>query len=358
MRPDASRAARPRSLIGAYLLAMIYPDHADPGRTVARFAARFPYGAADQEIVGDLVFTGLARELFASYPSVSVLIDEFAAGAVAALRAGPTVRAPDLAALIRGALTGEPPRPPVGAVDLMKLHLGFAIAAIRQLGLARPHVELLIADAERQAAERGVWLVPRDEDDEGDAGDEGARPQQEPVPAADSGPWDQAQLAEPRAGRLDFGSLLLREVPGADVRLLREGGQAVAVEVHLARTLLHLNAFAAGPGGHWDAVRRELTAQVVRRGGTARETAGIGVELWAQLAGEAQTIRHLRFVGKDGPGWLCRGVFLWRGSPAGDEFAILEGVVRELVVVRGAEKLAGRTRLPLTAPPWLSLNRT
>jgi uncharacterized protein DUF3710 len=343
-RPDTVPAARPRTLIGAYLVAMIYSDHADPDRVLPRFAARFPYGAADQEIVGDLVFAGLARELFASYPSVSPLIDEFAAGALDALRAGPTVRAPDLAALIRGALAGQQPQLRVGAVDLMKLHLGFTIAAIRQLGLTRDRVELLIADAERQAAERGVWLVP--------SGDFAPEPTSEPraEPDAEAGPWDLAQVAQARCGRLDFGSLLLRAPRGTDVRLLQDGGQAVAVEIHLARTVLHLNAFAAGPGGHWDAVRRELTAQVVRHSGTVREIAGLGIELWAQLAGEARSIRHLRFIGKDGPGWLCRGVFLWGGKPAADEFAILEGVVRDLVVVRGAERLAGRTRLPLTAP--------
>ena len=65
---------------------------------------------------------------------------------------------------------------------------------------------------------------------------------------------------------------------------------------------------------------------------------------------EPPGIKHMRFLGKDGPGWFCRAVFLWRGTPALEEFAVLENVFRDTVIARGAEELADGARLRLVAP--------
>jgi hypothetical protein len=57
-----------------------------------------------------------------------------------------------------------------------------------------------------------------------------------------------------------------------------------------------------------------------------------------------------RFVGVDGPRWFLRAVF--QGPAAHDAAAAadLEAVVRDVVVVRGAEAMAPREVLPLRLP--------
>jgi hypothetical protein len=291
------------------------------------------------------------RELFSSHTSESGIIDEFASSLAGLMTSGTSVsKARDIAATIRAVNNGEPPRIDLDAWDRMSINSGLAIAAIKQLEIPAAQVVRRLVAAEHEAADQGVWLVPRDEEDQA-AVPGTTTTAKSPAP---SGPRDVADLDDPRSGRADFGSLLLQLPEGSDVRLMESDEEIVAIEVHLPHTVLQLQAFAAGPHGAWDAVREELAEKVVRGSGTAREIAGIGTELWTQSLetrnAEPPGIRHMRFLGKDGPGWFCRAVLLWRGTQAQEEFAVLENVFRDTVIVRGPDELADHARLPLAAP--------
>jgi hypothetical protein len=297
------------------------------------------------------VFTALARRLFGSHEPDDPEIEQFGTMLVEIMGGAKSIPPQAAVGAIRAALTGDSYSSGLDAHSLMRLRVGFSNAALRQLELAPDEVAGLFVEAERHAAEAGVWLVPVEDEAEAVRGaslDSGR--------GSRCGPWDVAEVHDPRVGRVDFGSLLLHVPQGVDIRLIMPNDdEIVAVEMHAARTVLQLTAFAAPRGGMWDEVRHELAQDIARRSGTAREQGGTGVELWAQTKdrnipfGE-HGIRHARFLGADGPSWLLRGVLSWRGKPVEAEVSAFEDVFRDAVVVRGNADLADRTPLPLSAP--------
>jgi hypothetical protein len=349
--PAADRSEQPQSLIGSYLVSLIYPDHPDRARASAAFREHFPFGAADQEYVGEIVFNEIARDLFGDYSSGDEEVDEFAAAVVRSMGPDSGLRAADMAEAIRAALRWEPADLDVDAIDLMRIHCGFTKAAADELHFTRRQVIRRFTDAEVDAEDEGVWLLPWD----GKAGQLSF-----PVPEEDeggSGPWDVADArASLNSPRTDLGSLLVDLPDGVEARLrVAESGEIHAVELQLLRTVLQLNAFAAGPGGIWDVRRGELAEHIRRRGGTAREVSGFGTELWTQeldaSALDEERVKHARFMCRERPGWMLAGAFIWRGRPEFEVMAALWYVFRDVVVVRGDTEIADGTLLPLRMPP-------
>jgi hypothetical protein len=132
------------------------------------------------------------------------------------------------------------------------------------------------------------------------------------------------------------------------------GVNGVAVVLHGSAVLLHAYA-APRSEGIWDEIRSEIAAGVTRQGGTADEVEGpFGSELLVRVPVRTPDGRTghqaQRFVGVDGPRWFLRAVF--QGPAAQDRGAAaeLESVVRDVVVVRGAEAMAPRELLPLRLP--------
>src|SRR4051812_9251780 len=133
-------------------------------------------------------------------------------------------------------------------------------------------------------------------------------------------------------------------------------GAVNGVAVLLGGSAVLLHAYAAPRSeGIWDEIRAEIAAGVTRQGGTADEVEGrFGTELLARLpvrTADGRTGHQAqRFAGVDGPRWFLRAVF--QGPAAQDAAAaeVLEDVVRDVVVVRGAEAMAPRELLPLRLP--------
>jgi hypothetical protein len=119
---------------------------------------------------------------------------------------------------------------------------------------------------------------------------------------------------------------------------------------------VQLQAFAAPRSeGIWDEIRAEIAAGVTRQGGTADEVPGsFGRELIARIPVRSSDGRAghqpARFAGVDGPRWFLRAVFHGAAVHDPDAAAVLEGVVRDVVVVRGAEAMAPRELLALRLP--------
>jgi hypothetical protein len=171
------------------------------------------------------------------------------------------------------------------------------------------------------------------------------------------GPWDAAERPD-TDGYIDLGGLRLAGRDGMELRLEVDEATGVVngVAVVLGGSAVLLHAYAAPrTEGIWDEIRSEIAAGVTRQGGTADEVPGpFGRELVVRVpvrTADGRTGHQAqRFVGIDGPRWFLRAVF--QGPAVHDEAAAadLEGVVRDVVVVRGGEAMAPREVLPLRLP--------
>ena len=177
------------------------------------------------------------------------------------------------------------------------------------------------------------------------------------VTAGESGPFDQSQVGE-ADGRVDFGGLWLRPGPGMELRLeVDPTSDAVsAVQVGVDDATVQLQAFAAPrSSGIWDEIRGEIAEMVEKNRGTVEEGTGpFGTELRTRLpqpGGDGRTVfAPAIFAGVDGPRWFLRAVYSGRAAVDEAARARLDDVVRDLVVVRGADPMAPREMLELKMP--------
>jgi uncharacterized protein DUF3710 len=182
------------------------------------------------------------------------------------------------------------------------------------------------------------------------------------VPRAEGGPWD-AEESFPALERVDLGSLQVPVGPEHEIQLVMAEQHGAWVTVRYRESEVQIQAFAAARrGALWDDVRAEIAAEVNTAGGRSQETEGsFGIELMAQVpaepgqpmegAGEVGGMRLVRFVGVDGPRWFVRGLFTGPAADGGDQASLLEGVFRDVVVVRGEHPVPPREILELRLPP-------
>ncbi|MEU4405311.1 DUF3710 domain-containing protein [Streptosporangium sp. NPDC023963] len=173
----------------------------------------------------------------------------------------------------------------------------------------------------------------------------------EQVPARESGPWD-ADEPHPERERVDLGGMRLPVDAGFEVQLNLAGDQIVGAVVLFEGSALQVHAFAAPRrSGIWDEVRAELAEGVKSAGGTAEEREGaFGVELAARIPAEGGE-QPVRYIGVDGPRWFLRAVISGKAAEDAGVAATLEGVVRDIVVVRGDEPMAPKEAIELRLPP-------
>lgn len=181
----------------------------------------------------------------------------------------------------------------------------------------------------------------------------------EPDPESDrsNGPWDVSEQPDVE-GYVDLGGLRLRGRDGMELRLeLDEATGAVSsATVQLGNSAVQLQAFAAPRSeGIWQEIRLEILEGLKRQGGHADEVPGtFGRELIARIPARSPDGRTghtaARFVGVDGPRWFLRAVFSGEAVHKPEAAEVLEAVVRDIVVVRGAEAMAPRELLPLRLP--------
>jgi len=174
---------------------------------------------------------------------------------------------------------------------------------------------------------------------------------------AATGPFDVSEI-EAQDGYVDLGALLIAPREGLQLRLeVEEASQrVVAVTMDLEGSSLQLQAFAAPRSeGLWDEIREQIGQSVGSQGGQVEEIEGsFGTELVAKLpaggADGSQGYRVARFIGVDGPRWFLRGVFGGEAALDRDAAAGLEGLFRQIVVVRGENPMPPRDLLQLRLP--------
>lgn len=196
-----------------------------------------------------------------------------------------------------------------------------------------------------------------DEDDEDEDEDEEsedfAERSQTVVAQPTTGPWDAGDLPHDDATpRLDLGGLAVPIPQGIDLQVQVENDIVVAVALVEGGSQLVVNAFAAPKtAGLWEDVRTEIADSLRTSGGSAEHADGaFGPELRARIPDGTGGHQQARFVGVDGPRWFLRG--LLTGPAATDTLQAkrLEGVFRDIVVVRGGDAMAPRDALPLHLP--------
>lgn len=183
---------------------------------------------------------------------------------------------------------------------------------------------------------------------------------EEPAPGLSprpEGPWDVTERSE-TDGLVDLGAIRLRGRDGMELRLEvdESSGMVTAVTVQVEESAVQLQAFAAPRSeGIWDEIRSEIASGIIRQGGSVDEVPGaFGRELIARIPVRAPNGRSghqpARFVGIDGPRWFLRAVFHGSAVYEPDAVATTEGIVKDVVVVRGPEAMAPRDLLPLRLP--------
>lgn len=196
-----------------------------------------------------------------------------------------------------------------------------------------------------------------DDEDQADDEEEDLEPERPGLSPRPDGPWDVSERPE-SDGYVDLGALRVRGREGMELRLeVEEGtGSVTAATVQLGASAVQLQVFAAPRSeGIWDEIRDEIASGITRGGGTADTVPGVfGRELIARIpvrSADGRTGHQpARFAGIDGPRWFLRAVFHGAAVHEAEAAAELESVVRDLVVVRGAEAMAPRELLPLRLP--------
>ena len=207
------------------------------------------------------------------------------------------------------------------------------------------------ADADRE------WPDELDDEEPAEPFDE-EQAEQEPAESmrAEGGPWDAAE-PYPERDRVDLGSLRVPVGPEHEIQLVMAEQHGAWVTVKHGESEMQVQAFAAArKGALWDDVRAEIAAEVRGAGGQSQELPGsFGIELRAYVPAEpgqpASGMRLVRFVGIDGPRWFVRGLFTGPATAGGEQAALLEEVLRDVVVVRGEHPVPPRDILELRLPP-------
>lgn len=204
------------------------------------------------------------------------------------------------------------------------------------------------------AVEAGDAPETDDEAQEEFEDDEESGPGLSPRP---DGPWDVSERSDAE-GMVDLGAIRLRGRDGMELRLEidESSGLVTAATVQVEGSAVQLQAFAAPRSeGIWDEIRSEIAAGITKQGGTADEVPGpFGRELIARIPVRTPDGRSghqpARFAGVDGPRWFLRAVFHGPAVYEPEAGALMEDVVRGIVVVRGQEAMAPRDLLPLRLP--------
>jgi hypothetical protein len=182
-------------------------------------------------------------------------------------------------------------------------------------------------------------------------------PATRPLPPRPEGPWDVSERPDTE-GYVDLGGIRVPGREGMELRLELDdaSGTVNGAAVLLGGSAVLLHAYAAPRSeGIWDEIRAEIAAGVTKQGGTADEVPGaFGRELIVRIPVRTPDGRSghqaQRFVGVDGPRWFLRAVFQGPAVHDPAAAALLESVLRDVVVVRGSEAMAPRELLPLRLP--------
>ncbi|QXQ11601.1 DUF3710 domain-containing protein [Paeniglutamicibacter sp. Y32M11] len=191
---------------------------------------------------------------------------------------------------------------------------------------------------------------------------------QSPAPAktavvrdTSEGPFDGDDF-EDSEGYLDLGALLIKPVPGLQLRLeVEESTQRViAVAMEIGGSRMQLQVFAAPKSDElWPGISAQIASGIADQGGETETVEGrFGKELLARVPQQAPDGTHghvvLRFLGIDGPRWFLRAVIGGTALTDMAESKTMEDALAQVVVVRGSTPMPPTELLPLSVPAGAS----
>ena len=173
----------------------------------------------------------------------------------------------------------------------------------------------------------------------------------------DEGPFDGDDF-EDHDEYMDMGSLLIKPVPGLQLRLeVEEATQRViAVALEIGGSRMQLQVFAAAKSEDlWPGISTQIATGIADQGGETEMIPGrFGNELLARVPQTAPDGRQgyvvLRFLGIDGPRWFLRAVIGGAALTDPEESKAMEDALAQIVVVRGDTPMPPTELLPLTVP--------
>jgi hypothetical protein len=183
-----------------------------------------------------------------------------------------------------------------------------------------------------------------------------------PDEARTDGPWDISERpedSEEDEERADFGTLSLRPVPGAELRLQvdEQSGAAVALLVATQDGAIDLRIFAAPRNEDtWPELVDGIVAEAKQHGGSAEEADGpfgTVVRVAVPVAGpDGRPVTQPSVIhGISGPRWLLQATMFGRPADEYDLDGDLETALRSVVVNRGQQPMVPGELLPLELPP-------
>lgn len=182
---------------------------------------------------------------------------------------------------------------------------------------------------------------------------------EKPASAMDrnEGPFDGDDF-EDHDSYLDLGALLIKPVPGLQLRLeVEESTQRViAVALEIGGSRMQLQVFAAPKTDDlWPGISSQIATGIADQGGETETKSGrFGKELLARVPQQAPDGRAghvvLRFLGIDGPRWFLRAVIGGAALTDPAESKTMEDALAQVVVVRGDTPMPPTELLPLTVP--------
>lgn len=173
------------------------------------------------------------------------------------------------------------------------------------------------------------------------------------------GPLDVTEVRDLRPLH-DFGSIRVPNRADLGVRLEIEEttGAIIRIVAEIAESKIKFQAFAAPRNeGLWSEIRSSLADSIKAQGGRVTEQVGaFGEELVAMLSaaatpGQNPAERNIKFIGIDGPRWFLRLDVIGAALTDPLAAAIVEDVIRGVVVNRGESPMPPRELLPIIIPP-------
>lgn len=214
----------------------------------------------------------------------------------------------------------------------------------------------LNAAASTEATQAPAKTAP---DTKAEAADDaaGAPVAQKALQDTSEGPFDGDDF-EDHDGYLDLGALLIKPVPGLQLRLeVEEATQRViAVALEIGGSRMQLQVFAAPKTDElWPGISTQIATGIADQGGETETVSGrFGNELLARVPQEAPDGRKgyvvLRFLGVDGPRWFLRAVIGGAALTDATESKAMEDALAQVVVVRGDTPMPPTELLALTVP--------
>lgn len=168
-----------------------------------------------------------------------------------------------------------------------------------------------------------------------------------------TGPWDEGD-DYPQIPRVDLGGLRIPHDERVRIQVQAEPSTGTVSQLTLLTgdSAVQVQPYAAPrTGGMWADIRQQITSSINSSGGLVEQGEGsYGTEIRAQVAGQEGKAQPARFCGIDGPRWFVRLVFLGKAARDESAAAVLDEVVRGMVVVRGGDAMPMGNAIPLRVP--------